>query len=87
MLMDEDKKLLEVLEELSLVLMYITRFREDKEELWRAWKGYEFSVLAKLQEKDFISFSYKAKSVSLKDEGITKAKQLLKKYGVEIDDT
>lgn len=83
--MDEDTKLLEVLEELSLMLMYLTRFREDKEEPWRAWKGYEFTVFDKLQEKELISFSYEAKSVYLKDKGITKAIQLLKKYRIEVN--
>lgn len=75
-----------VLEELSLILMYLTRFRERKEHIWRAWKGYDFTVLDHLSENEYISFSYKAKSLYLEEKGIEKAKQLMQKYGIEIEE-
>jgi hypothetical protein len=75
-----------VLEELSLILMYLTRFRENKEDGWRAWKGYEFTVLDNLRDNECISFSSKAKSLYLEEKGIEKAKQLMKKYGIEIEE-
>ena len=75
-----------VSEELSLILMYLTRFRERKEQIWRAWKGYDFTVLDNLRDNEYISFSYTAKSVYLEEKGIEKARQLMKKYGIEIEE-
>jgi len=73
-------------EELSLILMYLTRFRERQEQIWRAWKGYDFTVLDHLRDNEYISFSYKAKSLYLEEKGIEKAKQFMKKYGIEIEE-
>ena len=84
--MADNDKYDRVLEELSLMLMYLTRFRERKEEIWRAWKGYDFAVLDNLQNNEYISFSYKAKSLYLEEKGIEKAKELLQKYGIEIEE-
>lgn len=73
-------------QELSLILMYLTRFRENNEDVWRAWKGYDFTILDNLRDNEYISFSYKAKSLYLEEKGIEKAKQLMKKYGIEIEE-
>ena len=75
-----------VLEELSLILIYLTRFRERKEEFWRAWKGYDFGVLDHLRDNEYISFTYKAKSLYLEEKGIEKARQLMQKYGIEVEE-
>ena len=75
-----------VLEELSLMLMYLTRFREKEWEMWSSWKGYDFEVLDNLQKKEFISFSYKAKSVYFEEKGIERARGLLRKYGIEVEE-
>ncbi len=75
-----------VLEELSLMLIYLTRFRERKEEIWRSWKGYDFGVLDNLQKNEYISFSYKAKSVYFEEKGIEKARELIQKYGIEVEE-
>jgi hypothetical protein len=80
--MKDDKTLVQILEELSLVLMYLTRFREEKDELWQAWKGYDWTILDNLQEKDYISFSYRAKRVYIQKKGLAKVQDLLKKYNV-----
>ena len=84
--MANDENYERVLEELSLMLMYLTRFRERKEEFWRAWKGYDFGVLDNLQKNEYISFSYKAKSVYLEEKGIEKARELMQKYGIEVEE-
>ena len=80
---DSEEQLNEVLEELSLLLIYLTRFREKKQERWQAWKGYDFSVLDHLQREECISFSYRAKSLYLEDKGIARAKELMKKYTIQ----
>ncbi|MCL5783972.1 MAG: DUF6429 family protein [Patescibacteria group bacterium] len=66
--------------ELIILLLYLTRFREKEDKVWRSWKGYDFTVLNKLMKDGDISFSYHAKSVYLEEKGIERAKKLLKKY-------
>ena len=46
----------------------------------RAWKGYDFGILDSLKEDGFVDFSYTAKSLYLSEEGIAKAKELVKKF-------
>lgn len=82
---NSEKKLFTIMEELTLILMWFTRFSGQKIEgqpIWRAWKGYDFTILDALLEKEYISFSYKSKSVLLRDKGIKMAKKLLKKYSL-----
>ena len=83
--MDEkEKDLLEKsIEELTLLLLYLTSWEEEVmkgSKLIRSWKGYRFEVLNVLEGKSLISQSKKAKSVYLTDEGHNKAKELFKKY-------
>ncbi|GAA0351658.1 hypothetical protein GCM10008932_00950 [Alkalibacterium iburiense] len=68
--------------ELTLLLLYLNSW-EDKVEPYsslRSWKGYDFDDLNKLQEKELIFGSYKTKSITLSEEGISEAKKLLEKY-------
>ncbi len=46
----------------------------------RSWKGYPFEVLYELNEERYIDGSKYAKSVYLTEEGLDKAKELIKKY-------
>ena len=66
---------------LALALIYLSAWQEKEPfgEVHRAWKGYDFSILDQLKEAGFIDFSYKAKSLHLTEEGITKAKTLIDK--------
>jgi len=71
------------LEELTLLLLYLTSLREKVVPdfyIQRAWKGYDFGILDKLEKKDYITSSKRAKSVYITDEGIEKAKAILKKF-------
>lgn len=73
--------------ELTLALMYLTRFGE-KNRLYTskniAWKGYPFKVLNELEEDGFINQgSHRSKSVQIYDEGIEQAKMLLEKYNIK----
>lgn len=80
----------EAIKELTLVLMYLSRFSQDgnssSAEDFFAWKGYDFGVLNELDDADYIrqgSHPSKSKSVYLTDSGIEKAKMLLEKYRIE----
>lgn len=69
----------EVLENLVLLLIYLTSWREkvyNEVFVLRSWKGYNFNVLDALVKKGYISGSHKAKSVFLTDEGKKIAEKL-----------
>ncbi|MDI6884585.1 MAG: DUF6429 family protein [Hadesarchaea archaeon] len=70
------------IEDLTLLLIYLTSWDEnpkreygDKPRL-RAWKGYDWGVLDALQEKGFIVFQRRQKSVFLTEKGVERAKEL-----------
>lgn len=76
-------------EELSLMLMYLTR-AQDENEFCRyrelSWKGYDFQMLGRLEEADLI---YQPRSrrgydkyLYLTEQGRRKAQMLLEEYGL-----
>ena len=73
------------IDELTLLLLYLTSFEEDNElgEAPRSWKGYPFESLNELSKNNLILDSKRSKSVYLTDEGIEKAKKLMKKYHIK----
>jgi len=82
--MDEKKKE-KIVTELTLLLIYLTGWEEDKrnapgEKVFRAWKGYKFEVLDELQSKCLILQIPGGKSLLLNDKGKQKARELIKKY-------
>lgn len=74
--MNEDK----LMNDLALALICLSAWKEKGDEVYRAWKGYDFSILNELKEQGLIDFSYKAKSLYLSEEGEEKAKQLIEKF-------
>ena len=72
----------EIIKELTLLLIYLTSWEEDAGliKVQRSWKGYPFEVLDKLDEEGYIDGSKHAKSVYLTEEGLSKVKELMKKY-------
>ncbi|MDH6368041.1 MULTISPECIES: DUF6429 family protein [unclassified Breznakia] len=79
----------QAVEELTLMLMYLTSFSETvipgyPDDI-RSWKGYPFSVMDKLANDELIyqgKRPSKSKSISFNDEGLEKAKELLKEYDI-----
>ncbi|PKP56114.1 transposase [Candidatus Atribacteria bacterium HGW-Atribacteria-1] len=71
-----------MLKELTLLLIYLTSWQEDVgfTKVQRSWKGYPFEALDELNEEGYISGSKHAKSIYLTEEGLGKAKELMKKY-------
>ena len=70
------------IKELTLLLIYLTSWQEDAglTKVQKSWKGYPFEVLDKLNEERYIEGSKYAKSVYLTEEGLSKVKELMKKY-------
>lgn len=75
------------MKELTMVLMYLSRFNEDSRfssDLDMSWKGYDFGIINELDEDDYIrQGSYRSKSVAITDEGIKLARDLLNKYNIK----
>ena len=72
-------------QELTLLLIYLTGWEEDKrnspgEKVFRAWKGYKFEVLDEIQNQRLIFQIPGGKSLILTDEGKQKAEGLRQKY-------
>lgn len=86
----KDTATFEAMQEMTLMLMYLTRFREqgrfaDPSGSFHVWKDYDFDTLDALDEADLIFQSRpmsRSKSVTLTEAGIAQAKALLKKYHI-----
>jgi hypothetical protein len=74
----------EFTENLGLALIYLSSWKEQEfgVEVRRAWKGYDFSLLDRLNEEGLINFSYKAKSLYLTEEGVRRAEEVVKRLKV-----
>ncbi len=82
--MDSKKSREQAMEEMSLMLMYLSR-QQDNNEFCRyrelSWKGYDFSVLNQLEADEMLYQPKKCKYVYLSEEGKNRARQLLEAYG------
>lgn len=82
----EKKTQEEAIKELSLMLMYLTRFQDNNEfcrYLELAWKGYDFEVLNQLEMQDLIIQPRRSKYAYLTEEGKKYARDLLKEYQIQ----
>ena len=84
---NNETKLQQQIEELTLLMLYLTHWIEKDrfcpEGVPRSWKGYPFDALDKLVDGGYlvgIKHPGGSKSVILTDEGIARAKELEKKY-------
>ena len=80
---NEDLK--EKVKELTLMLIHLTSWEENEfgMQYRRSWKGYDFGILDELTDEDLIRGGHRSKSVILTDDGMNKAKELLRKYQIE----
>ena len=72
-----------LLDELTLLVIYLSSWEEQVAPgftVQRAWKGYLFEVLDKLEEQSYISQTRRAKSLTLTEEGIQRAQELAARY-------
>lgn len=75
----------QAIEELSLMLLYLTRFQDQNEYcryLENSWKGYDFDVLNILENKNLLFQPKKSKCVYLSEEGKAAARRLLAEYHI-----
>ena len=75
----------QAIEELSLMLIYLTRFQDHNEYclyLENSWKGYDFEVLNELENKELLFQPKKDKCVYLSEEGKKTARSLLAEYNI-----
>lgn len=77
----------EKIKELTLMLLHLTSWEENEfgMKYRRSWKGYDFDILNELIDEDLIRGGRRSKSIIITDEGIKKAKELLKQYGIDDD--
>lgn len=74
----------QAVEELTLMLMYLTR-QQDNNEFSRymelSWKGYDFDIINKLEDENMLYQPRKSKLVYLSETGRNRAQELLEAYG------
>ena len=79
------KSIKQAIEELSLMLIYLTRFQDNNENcryLENSWKSYDFEVLSELENKELLFQPKKNKCVYLSEEGKKAARSLLAEYNI-----
>lgn len=74
------------IKELTLLLAYLTSWNEKdrllKQEFKKSWKGYDFDILNKLQEEEYIYQENKKKYFIWEEKGIDEAQRLIEKYNI-----
>ena len=89
----------DTVKELTLMLMYLTSWEEslvpgirkkpDHAGIYPkariCWKGYDFDILNELTDEGLVNAGGRTKSASFTDEGKAKALDLLKQYGITVD--
>ena len=86
----ENKKAEEAMRELTLMLLYLSRFTQGEKfheaTDFYAWKGYDFDVLNELDDAYYIrqgNRPSRSKSVYITEGGKEQARELLAKYGID----
>ncbi|MDE6887614.1 MAG: GNAT family N-acetyltransferase [Eubacterium sp.] len=75
----------EAVQDLSMMLMYLTRMQDSNEYcryMETAWKGYDFGILQKLEDDQMLWQPKKSRYVYLSEKGKESARALLQKYGL-----
>lgn len=77
------KTIEQAVEELTLMLMYLTRFQDNNEfcrYMETSWKGYDYGILNMLENKDCLYQPKKSRSAYLTEKGKEAARKLLQEY-------
>jgi len=77
----------QALYDMTMAMLYLTRFKESgrfssEDQLFRAWKSYDWDTLDKLSEEELTIDRHGNKSLYLTEEGVAKAREILEKYGI-----
>ena len=77
----------QAMEDLTMALLYLSRFKEGRdfgaENLYRAWKGYDFDAVDSLDVQDLIVNPARSKYVYLTESGREKAREILSRLRIE----
>ena len=79
----------QAIEELTLMLIYLTRFQDNNEYcryLENSWKSYDFETLDELENKELLFQPKKNRCVYLSEEGKKAARSLLSEYNISDKD-
>lgn len=72
----------EQIKEITLLLAYLTSWDEKdrllQQEFKKSWKGYDFDILNKLNEEEYIYQENKKKYFIWEEKGIDEVKRLIK---------
>ena len=74
------------IQDLTLMLMYVTSWEEPPNGARKAWKGYYYETLDALLQDEFISSRKTNKAVTLTTDGLAEARKLLEQYGIEVEE-
>jgi hypothetical protein len=80
---DESAMKDQAVEDLTLLLLYLTSWEEKvygDQTVHRAWKGYLFEVLDTLEEAGYLNQTRRAKSVTLTETGLEHARSLAARF-------
>ena len=74
----------ETIKDLTLALMYLTRFNNSEEPHFHelSWKGYDHETLKELDEEDMIRIPAKAKYAYILPDGRRRAMEVVKELGI-----
>lgn len=86
----------DTVKQLTLMLMYLTSWEESlvpglheksdrpgfRLQIRRTWNGYDFGILNELTDEGLVNAGNRSKSASFTDEGVAKALELLRQYGI-----
>ena len=72
------------IQDLTLMLMYITSWEETPSGARKAWKGFSYEAMDALLQAELITSRKADKAVALTKEGIAEARELLRKHGFEV---
>ena len=89
----------DTIKDLTLMLMYLTSWEEslvpgirrkpDRAGIYPkariCWKGYDFSILNELTDEGLVNAGGRSKSASFTNNGETKALELLRQYGIALE--
>ena len=76
----------QALHDLTLTLIYLTRFTDSdffSNTSFQAWKNYNWNTLDELNEEGLISSNHRSKSLWITEDGVKRAKEIMKKMGIE----
>ena len=76
-----------LMHDLTLMLASLSSWTEGKGSLAHtvAWKGYDLDTLDTLQEDGYLQFGGRSKTLTLTEDGIRHARELLDAYGISLD--